>query len=198
MRTYVIGVSGSPGSGKSTFSNDLKDCLSDLKVSVIHMDEYYKEKSLRPKVKGIFDGKEYIDDNHPMAVDLDRCHADLQETIHAEYDVLIIEGIFSFYDKRIFERLDLKIFVDCDADERAVRRILRHLAFGQNAEAETRRYVQAVQPRQREYVEPAKWNADIIWNGALCSALGMKMLVNWIRTVVGEAKVASANNSQTI
>ena len=119
MRTYVIGISGLSGSGKSTFSEDLKECLSDLKVAVIHMDRYYKEESLRPKIKGIFDGKEYIDDNHPMALDLDRCYRDIQEAIHAEYDILIVEGFFSFYDTRIFNLLDFKIFVDCDADERA-------------------------------------------------------------------------------
>lgn len=186
MRTYVIGISGLSGSGKSTFSEDLKECLSDLKVAVIHMDRYYKEESLRPKIKGIFDGKEYIDDNHPMALDLDRCYRDIQEAIHAEYDILIVEGFFSFYDTRIFNLLDFKIFVDCDADERAGRRILRHLSFGQNVEEETRRYVQAVQPRQKEYVEPAKWSADIIWNGISRSALGMKMIENGIRAELNQ------------
>ena len=181
MRTYVVGISGTSGSGKSTFSNNLQECLSDYKVIVIHMDEYYKEEFLRPKMKGIFDGKEYIDDNHPMALDLERCFMDIQETIKGGIDILIVEGIFSFYDTRIYDMLDLKIFVDCDADERFSGRLLRHLSFGQNMEEQARRYVQAVQPRQKEYVEPAKWKADMIWNGVSQSAIGMEMIVNWIR-----------------
>lgn len=185
METYVIGISGTSGSGKSTFSDNLKGYLSDYKVVVIHMDEYYKEESLRPKMKGISDGKEYIDDNHPMALDLDQCYMDIQKAINADNDVLIAEGIFSFYDTRIFDMLSLKIYVDCDSDERFSRRILRHLSFGHNIEEQARRYVQAVQPRQKEYVEPAKWKADIIWNGASQSTAGMEMVLNWIRAQIG-------------
>ena len=61
--------------------------------------------------------------------------------------------------------LDLKVFVDCDPDERFARRVLRNLSFGQHLGEITSRYVQAVQPRQKEYVEPTKWKADIILNG---------------------------------
>lgn len=181
-KTYIIGISGATGSGKSTFSDNLKNYLSDYKVRVIHMDEYYKEESQRPKVKGISDGKEYIDDNHPMAFDLEQCYMDIQKAMNIDYDILIIEGIFAFWDKRIFDILDLKIFVDCDSDERLVRRISRHLSFGQNLEEITSRYVQAVQLRQKEYVEPTKWKADIILNGFLQPSIGTEIIVNWIKT----------------
>lgn len=182
MGTYVIGISGASGSGKSTFSNNLKACFLDYKAAVVHMDEYYKEESLRPKMKGIFDGKEYIDDNHPMALDLDQCYRDIQKAINEDYDILIVEGLFAFFDTQIYDVINLKIFVDCDADERFARRILRHVSVGEELEEVTRRYIQAVQPRQREYVEPAKWKADIILNGVSQSAIGMEMIVNWIRT----------------
>ena len=95
-------------------------------------------------------------------------------------DLLIVEGIFSFYDARIFDALDLKIFVDCDRDERFARRMARYRSFGQSTEEQAKRYVQAVQPRQREYIEPAKWKADLIWNGLSPSTAGVDMLVNWI------------------
>lgn len=182
MDTYVIGISGATGSGKSTFSDNLKGYFSDYKILVINMDKYYKEESERPKMKGIFDGKEYIDDNHPMALDIDRCYMDIQNAINDDYDIVIVEGIFVFYDRRIFNILNLKIFVDCDVDERFARRILRHISFGENLDVITKRYVQAVQPRQREYVEPTKWGADIILNGVSQSAIGMEMVVNYIKT----------------
>ena len=70
-KTYSIGIAGASASGKSTFSENLKDNLSEYKVKMIHMDEYFKEKSLRPKIKGILDEKEYVDDNCPMALDLE-------------------------------------------------------------------------------------------------------------------------------
>lgn len=179
--TYIIGVSGASGSGKSTFSDNLKNQFPDYKVVIIHMDEYYKEGYLRPKMKGISDEKEYIDDNHPMAIDLEQCYMDIQKTIDEGCDILIVEGIFALWDRRIFDLLNLKIFVDCDSDERLVRRIARNLTFGQNLEEIMSRYVQAVQPRQREYVEPAKWKADIIWNGFAQSSIGIQVIANGIK-----------------
>lgn len=140
-KPYTIGISGASGSGKSTFSDNLKRQLSDYQVKVIHMDEYYKEEVQRPRIKGISDEKEYIDDNHPMALELDKCNMDIQTAINEHCDILIIEGIFALWDSRILERLNLKIFVDCDADERLVRRISRNLSFGQDFKEITSRYV---------------------------------------------------------
>lgn len=143
------------------------------------MDEYYKEEKFRPKIYGISDRVEYIDDNHPIALDLDQCYLDANKAI-GEFDVLIIEGLFSLWDEKIVALLNLKVFVDCDSDERFARRVLRNLSFGQNLEEITSRYVQAVQPRQKEYVEPTKWKADIILNGFLQTSKGVEMIVNWI------------------
>ncbi|MCI8315682.1 MAG: AAA family ATPase [Lachnospiraceae bacterium] len=179
-RTFIVGISGASASGKSTISEHLKQLLeNDYKVQLIHMDEYYKEETYRPKIYGISDGVEYIDDNHPMALDLDQCYLDVQKAIE-EFDVLIIEGLFSLWDEKIFMLLDLKVFVDCDPDERFARRVLRNLSFGQHLGEITSRYVQAVQPRQKEYVEPTKWKADIILNGFLQTPKGVEIIVNWI------------------
>ncbi len=183
-KTYSIGIAGASASGKSTFSENLKDNLSEYKVKMIHMDEYFKEKSLRPKIKGILDEKEYVDDNCPMALDLDKCYIDIQNAVDNNYDILIVEGILALWDKKIFSLLDLKIFVDCEADERLSRRIKRNLSFGQTLEEITDRYVQAVQPRQREYVEPTKWKADIILNGFSKASLGIEMITEWIKSKV--------------
>lgn len=161
-RTYVVGLAGASASGKSTISEDLKKLLeNNYKVHVIHMDEYYRKEAERPKISGITDGVEYIDDNEPRALDLKQCYLDAQKAI-GEYHVLIIEGLFSLWHEKIVALLDLKVFVDCDSDERFARRVLRNLSFGQQLNEITKRYVQAVQPRQKEYVEPTKWKSDII------------------------------------
>lgn len=179
-KTYVIGIAGASASGKSTISEKLKDKLSASRVKLIHMDEYYKEEPLRPTIKGIVNGQEYRDDNHPTALDLDLCHRDIEKAVSEHYDVLVVEGIFALWDETIFAQLDLKIFVDCDSDEKLVRRIKRHLSFGQDFDEITERYVQAVKPRQMEFVESTKWKADIILNGFSDTSLGVALIAAWI------------------
>lgn len=186
MKTYVVSISGASASGKSTFSEGLQQRLSEYHVKLIHMDAYYKEESDRPRMTGVSDGKEYIDDNHPMCMDLDLCVADIQKAMESGCDVLLIEGIFALWDLRILSISDLKIFVDCDADVRFARRVNRNLSYGQKLEEIMSRYAQAVQPRQREFVEPAKWKADLILNGMANSALDLEIVSCWIRSQINK------------
>lgn len=185
-KVYVIGISGASASGKSTIAEAIKEKLPDYSVRLIHMDEYYKALQARPVMMGVTDGKEYRDDNHPAALDLDRCCRDVVEALGGEWDVVIVEGIFTLWEPRLSALLDLKVYVDCDSDERMARRIRRHLAYGQELEEITERYVQAVQPRQQEYVEPSKWKADIILNGFCMPAAGIDMIAGWLRTRLAE------------
>lgn len=179
-KAYIVGISGESASGKSTITDCLKEKLTELKVKLIHMDDYYKEKLQRPVILGLLDRKQYVDDNHPDCLNLDKFYSDLEKTISEDWDVILIEGIFTLWDKKILPLLDLKIFVDCDSDERLVRRIKRHNSIGQSFDEITQRYIQAVQPRQKEYVEPTKWKADIILNGFQMSSLGIEIILTWI------------------
>lgn len=179
-KAYIVGISGESASGKSTITDCLKEKLTELKVKLIHMDDYYKEELQRPVILGLLDGKQYVDDNHPDCLNLDKFYSDLEKTISEDWDVILIEGIFTLWDKKILPLLDLKIFVDCDSDERLVRRIKRHNSIGQSFDEITQRYIQAVQPRQKEYVEPTKWKADIILNGFQMSSLGIEIILTWI------------------
>lgn len=179
-KAYIVGISGESASGKSTITDCLKEKLTELKVKLIHMDDYYKEELERPVMLGLLDGKQYVDDNHPDCLNLDNFYSDLEKTISEDWDVILIEGIFTLWDKKILPLLDLKVFVDCDSDERLVRRIKRHKSIGQDFDAITQRYIQAVQPRQKEYVELTKWKADIILNGFQMSSLGIEIILTWI------------------
>lgn len=180
MKTFKIGIGGTSASGKSVFSERLREKLGEFyKVKVIHMDAYYKPEAERPRIRGISDGREYVDDNHPLALEMDKIKKDFRDA--GEWDVVLLEGLFALWEEEIAAELDLKIYVDCDADERLVRRIGRHMSYGQSFEEITKRYVQAVQPRQRELVEPTKYQADIIINGIGNTDRSVEMILAWMR-----------------
>ncbi len=181
MRPYIVGIAGASAGGKSTLVRQLEEKLTDCRVKTLHLDEYYKPEAERPRVLGVTDGKWYVDDNHPDAIDWDQFYASMEQARNQGYEVLLLEGILIWREERIWSLLDLKVYVDCDADERLVRRIRRHQGFGQSFEEITGRYVQAVQPRQRQLVEPAKWEADVILNGFLATNQGVEVLAHWIK-----------------
>lgn len=81
----------------------------------------------------------------------------------------------------IGKRRAVRKSLNCDPDERFARRVSRNLSFGQNLEEITGRYVQAVQPQQRVYVEPAKWKADIILNGFMLASTRVEIVAEWVR-----------------
>lgn len=183
-KPYMIGLAGGSASGKSTLADRLEEKLSDLDVKIFHMDEYYKEESMRPVIKGLWNGKEYVDDNHPQALDLEQFHKDAEQAAQGEWDIILIEGVFALWDEQMLPLYDLKLYVDCNEDERLSRRIKRHLSFGQDLEEITERYIQAVQPRYKEFIEPGKWKADMIINGCQMPSLGSDMIESWIRRMV--------------
>lgn len=185
-KPYVVGFSGGSASGKSTIVDYFVRELKDYNVKAVHADEYYKEEAERPVMTGITDGMQYIDDNHPGALDLDKFYSDVDKAVAGGFDIVLLDGVFVLCDDKITPMLDLKIYVDCDSDERLVRRIKRHVGFGQDFDEITQRYVQAVKQRHMEYVEPSKWKADIILNGFLMPELGKEIILSWINKAVGE------------
>lgn len=122
-----------------------------------------------------------MDDSHPQALCLDQFYADFENALGQDWDVILVEGIFVLWEERILSRLDLKLFVDCDPDERLSRRVKRHLACGDELDEILERYVNAVKPRHMTYVEPAKWNADLILNGFCMPPLQLEILSDWIK-----------------
>lgn len=185
-KPYVVGFSGGSASGKSTIVDYFVRELKDYNVKAVHADEYYKEEAERPVMTGITDGMQYIDDNHPGALDLDKFYSDVDKAVAGGFDIVLLDGVFVLCDDKITPMLDLKIYVDCDSDERLVRRIKRHVGFGQDFDEITQRYVQAVKQRHMEYVEPSKWKADIILNGFLMPKLGNEIILSWINKAVSE------------
>ena len=181
-RPVVIGIAGGTASGKSTFSQALEKELSGLRVRVFHMDDYFKPEAERPRITAPVSGIEYRDDNHPGSLKLDLLAADFQQALSSSgWDVVVIEGLFALREEFILRELDLKLYVDCLADERIVRRIRRNLAWGQEFNEITTRYLDAVRCRHDELIEPTRWRADMILNGSHPSEQALAMIVGWVR-----------------
>ena len=169
MNTIFIGIAGGTGSGKTTLTEHLKQHFGD-DISVVHHDSYYKyqDRPFEERCKQNYD--------HPDAFETDlmveqlkelkagkaiRCpvysYADHQRTSETELirpsKVVIVEGILIFQDPRLREMLDIKIFVETDADVRILRRAL---------ESVITQYLTTVKPMHEQFVEPSRKYADII------------------------------------
>lgn len=179
MNTIFIGIAGGTGSGKTTLTEHLKQHFGD-DISVVHHDSYYKYQD-RP-----FEERCKQNYAHPDAFETDlmveqlkelkagkaiRCpvysYADHQRTSETELirpsKVVIVEGILIFQDPRLREMLDIKIFVETDADVRILRRALRDVRDrGRTLESVITQYLTTVKPMHEQFVEPSRKYADII------------------------------------
>ena len=177
----LIGITGGTGSGKSTIADALYSNFSKDRITMIQQDMYYKDQShlsMEERVKTNYD--------HPMAFDNDLLVEHLQKLIKGEaiekprYDftihnrakdtttvepreIIIVEGILILEDERIRDLLDIKVYVDTDADIRILRRLVRDIdERGRTVESVIDQYLKMVRPMHMEFTEPTKRYADII------------------------------------
>ena len=184
MGSIIIGIAGGTGSGKSTFTNRIKEEFGE-RVSVIYYDNYYKAHDDMS-----FEERKLINYDHPDSFETDllvehlhklkegipvQCpvydysiHNRTDRTIEIKpADVIIIEGILVLYDRRLSDMMDIKIFVDADADERILRRVIRDVKErGRDVEGIARQYLTTVKPMHYAFVEPTKYTADLVINSA--------------------------------
>lgn len=176
----IIGIAGGTGSGKTTLTNRLKERFGD-DVTVVYHDNYYKRHD-----EMTYEERCLLNYDHPDAFDTDLMIQHIQElkagrsiecpvydyTIHNRSDetvviqptkVIIIEGILIFQNEYLRNQMDIKIFVDTDADVRILRRILRDVEErGRSLESVVNQYLTTVKPMHEQFVEPSKRGADII------------------------------------
>lgn len=203
----TIGIAGGTGSGKTTITRRLLQRFSDC-VSVAYHDNYYKahdEMSYEERSKLNYDC--------PDAFDTELLIRDLKalrrgEAIYSPvYDytvhnrsketqlvrsapVILVEGILLFQDPRLCELLDIKVFVDTDADVRILRRIVRDVRDrGRSLESVVDQYLTTVKPMHEMYVEPSKRNADIIIPEGGHNLVAMDMLIERINAHVNGVRV---------
>ncbi|MBC7235231.1 MAG: uridine kinase [Chloroflexi bacterium] len=179
-KPLLVGIAGGTASGKTTIARQLERALADLRVRVISMDAYFLRE--KPRMRGPISGEEFEDHNHPASFDLEGLMADLDACCAAdELDVVIVEGLMTLYHEPLRQRLDLRLFVDAPADERIVRRLKRNMAKGLAFDDIAHFYLQSVRFRHEEFVEPSRWHADLVLNGAYPSERGLEVIANWIR-----------------
>jgi uridine kinase (EC 2.7.1.48) len=177
----IIGIAGGTGSGKSTVTNEIYKAITDKNVAVIEQDSYYKDQSdlsFEERVKTNYDHPFAFDNqlliNHLRKLinwepiekpiyDFEN-HNRKKETILVEpKDIIILEGILILYDEELRNLMDIKIFVDTDADVRVIRRINRDINYrGRTLESVINQYMNTVRPAHLQFVEPTKRYADII------------------------------------
>ena len=180
MKTMVIGIAGGTGSGKTTLTKRLKDTFGN-DVSVVYHDNYYKA---HPNMT--YEERAALNYDHPDAFDTELMVEDLRQlcegktihcpvydyTIHNRSDqtvevrptkVVIVEGILIFADKALRDLMDIKIFVDTDADVRILRRILRDVKErGRSLDSVIEQYLTTVKPMHEQFVQPSRQYADIV------------------------------------
>ncbi|MBR0446823.1 MAG: uridine kinase [Oscillospiraceae bacterium] len=176
----VIGIAGGSGSGKTTLMKRLVERFGD-NVSVLSHDNYYKrhdELTFEEREKLNYDEPDALDTSllvyqldqlrHNMAIDCPvydfTLHNRSNETIHVEpRRVIIVEGIMIFTDPDLRSLMDIRIFVDTDADIRLCRRIKRDVnKRGRSLESVITQYKATVKPMHEKYVEPSKKYADLV------------------------------------
>ena len=181
-KPIIIGIAGGSASGKSTFAEKLKDTLQGMEVLMLHMDSYFKPEEELPLALAPVTGKTYRDYNNPDSFYLDRLKSDLAEAAASgNYQVFILEGLLVLWEDEINSMLDLRLFVECRADERIVRRLKRNMEWGMSFDDISSVYLDLVRYRHEEYVETSKWRADLILIGSNHSDKVLGMILAYVR-----------------
>lgn len=185
MKTTIIGIAGGTGSGKSTFTNRLKEAFGE-RISVIYYDNYYHAQNEIP-----FEERKKVNYDSPEALETDLLVSHLKAlksgksvecpvydyTVHNRSDkieiiepkrIILVEGILTLVDDELRDMMDIKVFVEADADERILRRVVRDVKErGRDVEDIARQYLTTVKPMHYIYVEPTKAKADIVINSGM-------------------------------
>jgi uridine kinase len=202
-KPVVIGVAGGSGSGKTSVARAIYEHFGDRSILVLEQDFYYKDQSHLP-----FEERLKTNYDHPLAFDNDlliehihkllryepiekpvydyKLHTRSNKVIHVEpKDVIILEGILVLEDERLRNLMDIKVYVDTDADIRIIRRLLRDIKErGRTLDSVIEQYVSVVRPMHNQFVEPTKRYADIIIPEGGQNHVAIDLMVTKIRTIL--------------
>lgn len=203
----IIGIAGGTGSGKTTVVKEIVEALPAGEVSVLPQDSYYKDSSHIP-----LEERQKINFDEPAAFDWELLIQQLQdlksgksievptysyltctrqpETVPMQpRDVVLVEGILVFSDERLRDMMDIKVFVDADADDRLIRVINRDcIERGRTPELVVERYERVLKPMHNKYIEPAKKFADLIIPQGGNNTVAIKLLKEYIEGRINTKK----------
>jgi uridine kinase len=199
----IVGISGGTGSGKTTVAQKIIASIGPANAVYLQQDSYYRNLADMP-----LDARHQVNFDHPGAFDSELMlhhlealragesierpvydyvtHSRRPETIRvAPLPVILVEGILVFFDARMRDLMDIKIFVDCDADIRFVRRLERDLRErGRSAGSVIEQYITTVRPMHLEYVAPSIRYADIILPEGGFNDVGIDLITGKIRSIL--------------
>ena len=201
----LVGIAGGSGSGKTTVVKDIVNKLPTNSVSVISLDSYYKDNS-----KLSNEEKKQINFDEPSSFEFSLLNKHLDELIMGKSiempiysyvtcsrsketitvfpsKVIIVEGIMIFVDKELRNKLNIKIFVDADNDERLIRIINRDIIErGRSYNDVLEHYQKWVKPMHETYIESTKKYADIILPEGGKNIIGIDILLSKIKLLINE------------
>ncbi|RAK17340.1 uridine kinase [Anoxybacillus vitaminiphilus] len=207
-KPVVIGVAGGSGSGKTSVAKAIYEHFQGHSILMLEQDYYYKDQSHLP-----FEERLKTNYDHPLAFDNDlliehlekllnyepiekpvydyTLHTRSDEVIYVEpKDVIILEGILVLEDERLRNLMDIKVYVDTDADIRIIRRLLRDIKErGRTLESVIEQYVSVVRPMHNQFIEPTKRYADIIIPEGGHNHVAIDLMVTKIRTILEQKAI---------
>lgn len=202
---FIIGVAGGTGSGKTTISRAIQATVGPELIAYLEHDSYYKDHSHLPPEE-----RERSNYDHPDSLDTPLLVRHLQAlcrwepvdvpiydfTTHTRTDrthrvepapIILVEGILIFSEKELREMMDMRIYVDTDADIRFIRRLRRDVEErGRTLESIINQYLETVRPMHLEFVEPSKRYADIIVPEGGSNRVALEMIVSRILAVLAQ------------
>lgn len=209
MKPIIIGIAGGSASGKTSIAKILRDAFDDQKsVVIIRQDDYYKDQSnltMEERVLTNYD--------HPLAFDNDLLIHDLNELLNKQTikkptydfvhhtrsdqyeiieacDVIILEGLFVLEDENLRNLLDIKVFVDTDADIRFIRRLKRDVEKrGRTIQSVIDQYTATVKPMHESFVEPSKRYAHVIIPEGSHNVVAIDLLITKISSILNHSVI---------
>ncbi|TDM31642.1 uridine kinase [Macrococcoides canis] len=202
-KTTIIGIAGGSGSGKTSVTSKILKNLEGYSVALIEQDYYYKNQdhlTFEERLKTNYD--------HPFAFDNELLiqnlkdlrngktvevptydysnHTRSKKTITFEpKDVIIVEGIFALENSELRDLMDVKIYVDTDADLRILRRIVRDIKErGRTMESVIDQYLTVVRPMHNQFIEPTKKYADIIIPEGGSNSVAIDIMTTKIQSLI--------------
>ncbi|WP_017728590.1 uridine kinase [Halalkalibacterium ligniniphilum] len=207
-KPIIIGVAGGTGSGKTTVAKEIFHQFNEQSIVLIEQDAYYKDQSHLS-----FEERLQTNYDHPFAFDNDllieqlkalldgkgikkpvydyKAHTRSTDVISIEpKDVIILEGILILEDERLRELMDIKLFVDTDADIRIIRRLVRDIRDrGRTIESVIDQYTEVVRPMHLQFIEPTKRYADVIIPEGGQNRVAIDLMVTKIRAIIEEKAI---------